>query len=41
VADELEARMGVQVFDIALAAGEQVVRADYLVALRQKSVDEM
>ena len=41
VADELEARMIVQVFDVAFAAGEQVVGAQYLVALFKKPVAQM
>ncbi len=41
VADELEARMVVQVLDVALGAGEEIVDAEHLVALLQQPVAQM
>src|SRR5690606_36966010 len=41
VADELETRMRMQVFDVSLAASEQVVHAQYFMAGGEKTVAEM
>ena len=41
VAHELEARMGVQVIDIALGAGEQIVDAQHFVALIEQPVGQV
>ena len=41
MAQELEARMIVQVVDVALGAGEEIVDADDLVALRKQPVDQV
>ncbi len=41
MAQELEARMVVQVIDVALGAGEEIVDAQHLVALRQQPVDQV
>ena len=38
MADELEARMRVQMLDVALAAGEQIVGTDHFMALLEQSV---
>ena len=35
---EFKARVAIQVFDVALAAGEQVVHADHFVAEREDAV---
>ena len=41
VPDELEARVVVQVIDVALGAGEEVVDAEHLVALLEQAVAEV
>ena len=41
MAQELEARVVMQVFDIALRAGEEIVGADHFMALRHQPVDQM
>jgi hypothetical protein len=41
MAHELEARMIVQVIDVALGAGEQVVDAQHLVPLFEQTINQM
>lgn len=41
VPDKLETRIAVQMFDVALAAGEQVIRTHHFVAASKQAITQM